>query len=253
MKRRLFLPELVLAGLRPEADAKPEAGTRIMLTPDRTHYLNRVLRLRVGDELALFDGRGWEYHARLIESRPRQCEVELLEHSEFEEAPIPLVLAQSWLKGHALDTVVQKAVELGSTGIWLVDAERSNVKLDSRRLANKMAHLKRVVISAAEQCGTLWLPEIRQFESIKAVLKAGQAHTCMMLDLDQPVLEPGSQPQSLMLLVGPEGGWSDAERSLALEEAAVALVGLGSLTLRAETAPLAALAAIRHSWGWLRL
>ena len=246
MKRRLFLPDLVSDGSR------PAAGTRITLATDHAHYLNRVLRLRAGDELALFDGRGYECHARLIESKPSQCEAEILEHSKLEEAPVPLILVQAWLKGGALDTVVQKAVELGATDIWLVDTERSNVKLDADRLANKLTHLKRVAISAAEQCGTLWLPGIHQLESIKAVLKANGAQTCVMLDLDQPTLDPGSRPRALTLLVGPEGGWSEAERHLALGTPNVSLAGLGPLTLRAETAPLAALAAIRHSWGWLR-
>lgn len=246
MKQRLYLPELSsIAGVQ-------EAAAQTRLSKEQAHHLSRVLRLRSGAELALFDGQGREWRARLTDSDPRACTAEIIELSRQEEEPLPLVLGQSWLKGNAMDNVVQKAVELGATGLWLINAERCNVKLDPGRRANKLAHLQKVAISAAEQCGTLWLPEIQSFDSLHAALTEGAELTSVMLDPQQALFEPGSRPKSLMLLVGPEGGWSDGERRLAVTAEHVVLAGLGSLTLRAETVPLAALAAVQHSWGWPR-
>jgi len=243
MKHRLYVPEL-----------KPpvSTGDRLVLTEEQAHYLNRVLRLRIGAEVGLFDGRGQQWMATLRESRGRRCEVEILELSHSDPAPRTLILAQSWLKGAATDRVVQKATELGATAIWLLSAERSNVRLDEHRLATRLAHLKKVSISAAEQCGARWLPDLEGLAGVAEALENVPAIRCLMLDLDKPVLETGRSPQPLLLLIGPEGGWTDAERAIANRHDQLAAVSLGDLILRAETAPIAAIAAIRHSWGWCR-
>lgn len=244
MKHRLFRPELAEA---------PEPGTGAPITFDReqAHYLCRVLRLKPGAEIGVFDGAGREWRARLQSAEPRHCEAILEGLARTSNRPTPLVLALSWLKGSALDSVIQKAVELGATGIWLIDAERGNVKLDGRRRANRIAHLTKIVSSAAEQCETLWRPELTERGTLAEVLNDAAGLQVVLLDTQAPVLTVAEEPAPLLLLVGPEGGWSDAERHLALREGAVR-AGLGGLTLRAETAPLAALAAIRHSWGWER-
>jgi 16S rRNA (uracil1498-N3)-methyltransferase len=194
VKHRLYLPRL--------AETNPVSGTLFELAPEQAHYLSRVLRLKPDSDLAVFDGQGREWLARVT---AKAALITIIELRCEEPPPTPLILVQSWLKGAAMDRVVQKATELGVTAVWLLSARRSNVKLDERRMASKLSHLVRVAASAAEQCKTLWLPAFDRYEDLSDVLNAR-----------------GSL-QTLMKLV-----------------------------LRAETAPLAALSAIRHGWGWER-
>lgn len=244
MKHRICLPAL-------SKDGPLAAGTRLDLDRERAHYLGRVLRLSAGADVGLFDGAGNEWQAELTEIDGRRASVTLVGETRSEPAPTPLVLVQSWLKGSAMDTVVQKSVELGATAIWLLDADRSNVKADAGRRANKLAHLERVACSAAEQCETLWLPEISPAGPLSDVLARPRPGRTLFFDLSSPPLT-SEAPEPLTLLIGPEGGWSEPERALARETEGVERVGLGPLTLRAETAPLAVLSSVRQSWGWRR-
>ena len=244
MKHRLCLP-----GLSAEGAAEP--GTELDLTREQAHYLGRVLRLSTGDDIGLFDGAGTEWRARLTGLDGRRASATLVDRDRAEPAPTPLVLVQSWLKGGAMDRVIQKSVELGATAIRLMDADRSNVRLDPGRRASRLAHLERVACSAAEQCETLWLPGITPAGGLGDVLDAPRPGRTLFFDLSSPPLQTAA-PEPLTLLIGPEGGWSEAERVMALGATAVERVGLGPLTLRAETAPLAVLSAVRQSWGWQR-
>jgi 16S rRNA (uracil1498-N3)-methyltransferase len=244
VKHRLCLPELAERGpLGP--------GTQITLSTEHAHYLGRVLRLKIGAEIGLFDGAGNEWPAEIVAMESRKAEALVRGDAKHEPAPKPLILVPSWLKGNAMDAVAQKAVELGATAIWLLDADRSNFKADAKRRANKLTHLTRVARSAAEQCETRWLPAIVEVGTLADLLALERPGRTLFLDLGGPPLSTDT-PEPLTLVVGPEGGWSDAERALAQDIEGVEVVGLGPLTLRAETAPLAALAAIRHSWGWQR-
>ncbi|HEY5647362.1 MAG TPA: RsmE family RNA methyltransferase [Pseudomonadales bacterium] len=245
MKHRLCLPDL-------GASAEPLPGSTVELTADQAHYLGRVLRLKPGAAVGLFNGRGREWQANLERLANRAASAQITQLLRSEPSPQSLVLAQAWLKGAAMDTVVQKAVELGATAIWLLQAERSNVKLDARRMANKLAHLARVATSALEQCESLWLPGLLTIDGLGELLSRPRPGTTVFLDPGQPPLNVGATPAPMTLVVGPEGGWSDAERRLATGDPTVTPAGLGDLILRAETAPLAALAAIRQTWGWRR-
>ena len=247
MKHRLCLPELgggdALEAIQP--------GQAVTLSSEQAHYLRRVLRLKPGAEIGLFDGAGNEWSAELAELSSRVATAVILSIGESEPAPVPLVLVASWLKGNAMDTVVQKSVELGATAIWLLDAARSNYKADRERRANKLGHLERVARSAAEQCETRWLPDIEEIGSLNDLLGIDRPGRTLFLD---PGGEPlaTSAPEPLTVVIGPEGGWSDTERSQVDAAERLEVIGLGTLILRAETAPLAVLAAIRQAWGWQR-
>lgn len=245
MKHRLYLPALE----EMEDDA---TGAEFSLDAERAHYLSRVLRLRDGAEIAVFDGHGRQWLAHLESASRDGLSVRVGSLLAVAPAPTPIILAQSWLKGSAMDTVVQKATELGVTGFKLFPAKRSNVKLDPHRLANKLAHLTKVSVSAAEQCGTPWLPALLCHDDLQSVLLDHRVLTTLFLDFGAPPIDAGIEPTPTMLVVGPEGGWADEERSLVASAPGVVTAGLGTLTLRAETVPLAALAAIRHDWGWRR-
>lgn len=244
MKHRLCLPELA------EREA-PGAGARIPLSNEHAHYLGRVLRLKPGAAIALFDGAGNEWPAVLDTVSAKQAEVVLGDALEPQAPPTSLILAASWLKGSAMDAVVQKSVELGATAIWLLDAERSNVRVDGKRRANKLTHLARVARSAAEQCETRWLPPITEAGTLMQALSLPRPGRTLFLDPGGAPIT-SQAPEPLTLLIGPEGGWSDPERQTASAADGVEVAGLGPLTLRAETAPLAVLAAVRQSWGWQR-
>jgi 16S rRNA (uracil1498-N3)-methyltransferase len=242
VSQRLYLPPELLA----ERD-------RDLVTLDRTrsHYLANVLRLKAGASLKCFDGSGSEWQAQVVGS-PRRLQLMLGELlREAPAAATALILAVGWLKGAAMDLVVQKATELNASAIVILNTERSNVSLKGDRLENKRAHWQGVLVSAAEQSGRLHLPALSGPMTLDALLQANDGTRRMLLDPGAPGLDVGSEPHALTLLVGPEGGWSERERRLA-EASGAALAGLGEVVLRAETAPLAALAAVRHSWGWQR-
>ena len=241
MTHRLYLSEL---------QNLSSADSTIELNREQSHYLSRVLRLKTGAALLCFDGRGAEWQASVATIDNRHCTLTLQDRIREQTATRPvLTLAVSWLKGAAMDTVMQKATELGADSIQVLRSERSNVQLDEKRTANKLNHWRQITISAAEQCGRLFVPDLGAPLSLAELLERGFDGRRLMLDLDAPLLDAGSQREALSLLVGPEGGWTDSERELARSHN-IALCGLGGLTLRAETVPLAALAAVQHSWGW---
>jgi 16S rRNA (uracil1498-N3)-methyltransferase len=237
MPHRLYLPEDLVT------------GTRIDLDRERAHYLTRVLRLRRDEALIVFDGTGRAWSATLADASARSATLAIGALLADEPAPAPAIhLVQALLKGSAMDTVVQKAVELGATDLWLLQAERSNVP-GGERVERKRAHWQRVIESAAEQCGALHLTRLHAPRSLGDLLARPPAPSLLLLDPGAPAL-PLTLPRSdVAVLIGPEGGWSDAER-IACEAAGARRFGLGSRVLRAETAPLAALAALRHGWGW---
>jgi 16S rRNA (uracil1498-N3)-methyltransferase len=191
------------------------ADSIIELNREQSHYLSRVLRLKTGAQLLCFDGRGTEWQASIATIDNRRCTLTL----------------QARIREQILRS------------------ERSNVLLDEKRTANKLNHWRQITISAAEQCGRLFVPDLGAPLSLAELLERGFDGRRLMLDLDAPLLDAGRQREALSLLVGPEGGWTDSERALARSHN-IALCGLGGLTLRAETVPLAALAAVQHSWGW---
>ncbi|MDH3643516.1 MAG: 16S rRNA (uracil(1498)-N(3))-methyltransferase [Gammaproteobacteria bacterium] len=238
MSQRLYLaPELA-------------AGATRTLDSDDSHYLARVLRLKAGAALRCFDGRGDEWDARLTTSSTRASVVTLGEL--IRSVPEPghrLHLAQGWLKGQAMDQTVQKSTELGISDFWPIVATRSNVKLDEARTRNRVRHWQRIARSAAEQSERLFLPVVHDPQRLADFLAAAPCDQLLFLEPGCDPLPSDVPEQSLGLLVGPEGGWAP-EESQAARAAGAGMYGLGSLVLRAETAPLAALAAIRHGWGW---
>ncbi len=237
---------LCLAG---DTDLAALSDRDLTLDRDQSHYLTRVLRLGPGAELGLFDGRGREWRGVLIATAGKRATVEVGAIIRETPAPAPLILAMGWLKGSAMDRVLQKAVELGATGLWLVEAERSNVSLKGDRRKQKLTHYERILMSAAEQCETLWLPKLEVTGTVSETLARERPVQGFLLDPGAPVFAPGQDPEPVLLLIGPEGGWSDGERAAAVA-AGLTAAGLGALTLRAETAPLAVLAALKQSWGW---
>jgi 16S rRNA (uracil1498-N3)-methyltransferase len=227
-------------------------GHEVALDPSAAQHAVAVLRLAVGAPLTLFDGSGGEHAATLVQvgrsvGRARVGPKRAVER----EPPFPLVLGQALAKGERMDLVVQKATELGATALVPLATERSEVRLDAERAAKRVAHWQGVVRAACEQCGRNRLPEVGAPRSLDAFLAAPPGGASRLVLAPEGVAlrdlpRPGAA--GVVLLVGPEGGLSEAELARAT---AAGFVGasLGPRVLRTETAALAALAAVQAVWG----
>lgn len=234
-----------------ESDGSLSTGAELELGEEHSHYVLRVLRLAIKDVLSVFDGRGGEWLALLVRTGKRSCTVLLQEKLPDIPAPAPLGLGLALLKGDAFDRALQKAVELGAQYIALLATDRANVHWGDDREARRLSHVRKILISACEQSGSRFLPMLAGPLQLDELSRAHNESSRTLI-----VLHPGapSLPLTLpltptTLLTGPEGGWSESELTW-FESQGIARYSLGRQVLRAETAPLAVLAAVRHGWGW---
>jgi len=205
----------------------------------------QVLRLQPGDALTLFDGRGGEYEAVVEHMGRSDVRVQVGAHHAIErETDVAVHLALAMPANERMDWLVEKATELGVASLQPLVAERSVLRLAGERAHKKQAHWQAIAVAACEQCGRNRVPEVRAVQPLATWL-AGQAAPGLVLSLREGSRAIVAVPRGTArtLLSGPEGGLSPAE-----EEAAFARgwqpVHLGPRVLRAETAPLAALAVL---------
>ncbi|QQS53284.1 MAG: 16S rRNA (uracil(1498)-N(3))-methyltransferase [Candidatus Competibacteraceae bacterium] len=227
-------------------------GATMPLDERAFNHAVRVLRLKPGASLVLFDGEGGAFAATLGEIGKREAWARVAEALPDEaEPPLRIVLAQGISRGEKMDHTVQKAVELGVAVIQPLFAERGGVGLSGERLARKVQHWRGIVMGACEQCGRNRLPALREPLALAAWLASPMASGPRLL-LD-PLAEQGlhglEPPTGTMtLLIGPEGGLSSAEIAQA-RTVGFTGVRLGPRVLRTETAGMAALAAVQALWG----
>lgn len=235
------------------------SGTVITLPPAAGAHLTRVLRLRAGAALTLFDGRGGEYAARLLETTREGLRVAVGVFDPIErESPRTVRLLQCLARGERMDWTLQKATELGVTSIRPVRSEHSVVQLKEEDERRRLEHWRAVTIAACEQCGRNRLPTLEPLASLAQACNAVQSEATTVGLLLSPAANR-SLPEALAaadggavsLLVGPEGGLSDGEEAQA-RRCGFQAVRLGPRVLRTETAPLAALAAIQALSGDFR-
>lgn len=219
--------------------------------PDAAHrHAVQVLRLRQGDTLRLFNGRGLEREAVLETVAKRESTVRLLsEVSVNNESPLTITLLQGISRGERMDYALQKSVELGVTRIIPVVTERCNVQLSAGRDEKRWAHWQGIVISACEQSGRNVLPELSMVMSLDDALLENKLGCRLVLD---PLAETGftslERQENITLLIGPEGGLSELEIQQA-EAMGFQPVRFGPRILRTETATVAALATVQTLWG----
>ncbi len=231
---------------------EPLATGRELLLGQRTAaHVSRVLRLGVGDELTLFDGRGGEYVATIIETGATVLRAHIGEHRPLgRESALRITLAQGVSRGERMDWVVQKATELGVAAVVPLLTERSVVKLDAGQARKKHEHWRAIVIGACEQSGRNQLP------ALSAPLALGQWLEEAQREGTRIVLDPGAKSglrsidpaPAVTLLIGPEGGLAPAERGLAAQ-AGYRPMRLGPRILRTETATVAAISALQTLFG----
>ena len=231
-------------------DAHLAPATTLTLDPERSHYLCRVLRQRPGEHALLFSGDGFGYDARVDDADPRACRVFVGEIAETEPPPqLRLHLGQAMIKGERLDFVLQKATELGVTDVWLLETQRTEVRYAGPRVARRETHWQRIVQGAAEQSRRLTLPTVHAPMSLSALLTQPIARQVLLLDPGAAPIDATPARVDTLLLVGPEGGFSDEER-VAAHAMGARSMGMGKLILRADTAPVAAITILRQAWGW---
>lgn len=230
-------------------------GTEVDLDERSAHHVARVLRMKAGMPVQLFDGRGKEAVVclELVDKRRVRARIEALLDRAV-ESPLPLVLGQGISRGERMDFTLQKSVELGVQCIVPLWTEHSQVQLDAARLAKRMEHWRGIIISACEQCGRNVLPQLLLPMPLREwVGELASGETGLLLDPMQSTRLAALQAPAgtVRLLAGPEGGLSAAECQWA-REAGFTGIALGPRILRTETAALAALAALQTLWGDFR-
>jgi len=220
--------------------------------PARAARHAQVLRLQPGDAVTLFDGHGGEWSAEITEMGRRSVRVIPLVHSAREcEAPIAVMLALAMPANDRMDALVEKATELGASAIVPLITERSVLRLSGERAERRQAHWHAIAVAACEQCGRNRVPSIHAVQPLAAWLTglpaaAAAGPSRLLLGWRDALPWPRASIQlsgGVSLLSGPEGGLTDDEQTLA-RRCGFAAVSLGPRVLRADTAPLAALAAI---------
>ena len=218
---------------------------------DEASHLTRVMRLGVGDEIAVFDGRGHEFRANVVDALRGKVRIQLIEAIEpAQEARVPIALVQAVLKGDKMDDVVRDATMMGVATIEPIVTARTIAH--GKRPEND--RWSRVAIASAKQCRRAVVPAIAATQDFGHWL-ASSAHGLRLIlvepsaadrDIDSLRLLENRSAGSLALIVGPEGGWSPEEREQA-DRAGCVAVTLGGLTLRADAVAAVALAIARFA------
>ncbi|HEM3704339.1 TPA: 16S rRNA (uracil(1498)-N(3))-methyltransferase [Streptococcus suis] len=228
---------------------------------DTAKHMFSVMRLQVDDQIVLVFDDGIKRLARVVDSQSQSVEI-LEELTDNVESPVSVTIALGFPKGDKLEFVAQKATELGMAALWAFPADWSVVKWDGKKLAKKAEKLEKIAQGAAEQSKRNRIPAVRLFEKKADFLAQLVGFDQIILAYEEAAKE-GEQAnlvkilsgleigQSVLVIVGPEGGVSPEEVA-AFEGAGAVKTGLGPRILRAETAPLYALSAISYATELLR-
>ena len=231
------------------------SGQIIDLDAQATSHLTRVLRLRVGDALFVFNGRGSEFEGTVTAIERRAASIQLGKaHHQNVESPLEIVLVQGISRGERMDYAVQKAVELGVSQIVPVNTERTVVNLKGDRQTRRQQHWQAVVNSACEQSGRNVVPEVKPIVPLQKWLEESEQEGEFDLKLVLHHRAQGSlsglprPKRSVIVLIGPEGGLAPPEIATA-ESAGYLPIRLGPRVLRTETAVVATLSVLQLLWG----
>lgn len=219
--------------------------------PDNIIRHIHVLRLNAGDSITLFNGTGNDFDATLqaIGKRHAECHIHAQRQPE-NESPLAITLVQAISSGERMDFTLQKSVELGVRAIQPIISERCVVRLSGERAEKRVQRWQDIVIAACEQSGRSIVPTVLPIVSFSDYLRQmpPELHLMMSLRRATTLRDIAPAPQSLRLMIGPEGGWTPAEEQAALD-AGVQTITLGKRVLRTETAAMAAMAAMQVLWG----
>ena len=234
-------------------EAISEGEIRILDTD--AHHIARSLRMAEGDEVTVCDGSGKEYSCILSRIRDEECIAKIQDVSEsLREPKMIITLYMAYPKGDKLETVIQKAVELGATAVVPFESSRCIKKPKAEKADKQTARLQRIAEEAAKQCGRAVIPSVSQPISFKEMLGSVKDSELRLICYEnedgrtiKDVLKKCERPTSVAIIVGAEGGFSAEEAQAAIDSGCLS-VSLGNRILRCETAPSYALSALSDEY-----
>ena len=226
---------------------------QISIQGDDAHHIARSLRMAEGDEAVVCDSLGKEYRCILSKIRDDECICDIIEEiSSGAESPVDITLCMAYPKGDKLETVIQKAVELGASKIIPFESSRCIKRPKAEKADKQTQRLSRIAEEAAKQCGRAKIPEVTKPASFSEMLNMAKESELTLLCYEnedekslKKILSKRPAPKSISVIVGSEGGFSPEEAAEAVENGALS-VSLGKRILRCETAPSYALSAISY-------
>ena len=234
-------------------------SSAVLLRGEEHHHLSRVARIKPKDRVWLFDEHGISYLARVEEIREDMTRLFILEKMENDEPKVKITLAQALIKSKKMDIVIQKSTELGITTLIPVFTARTIIKIEDK-IQKKMERWQKIAREAAKQSQRTLLPTILSPRPLEKLIEERHEEKKLFLSerkgiylKDILIRDPGSKnreeepPSSVLILIGPEGGWTEEEETYVLNHGYEA-VSLGRQVLRAETAAICSLALISHFW-----
>jgi len=242
--RRLFVPEL------------SEEGPEVVLRGPQRRYVRNVLRMGRGDSLVLFDGSGMEYPSTIVEAAQRHVKIRILGKREGKrESPVKILVGIGLLKTNKMDWVVQKVSELGVSEVHPVAVHRAVPALDPERAEQKRGRWQTIAQEASRQSGRSTVTDVRPVLSFDEIVKESENVDISLLfttealsPLESLAQQQIERPRRMLLLVGPEGGFSPEEEQTAMKQGFLP-VGLGPRVLRAETAAILAVGLVQYRFG----
>lgn len=228
---------------------------RLRIEGAEVKHIRRVLRLKTGDEITVFDGVSNEYHGTIVEEGPSSVVI-LIKNAltSRKESPLAIILAQSLLKGEKMDFLIQKATELGITAIVPFLSSRSVPLPDNSATLQRHRRWERIASEASKQCGRGVVPKIEPLQHYSDLLQRSFPDFLRLILSEgkgerlKDVLESAGSKEKVLFIVGPEGGMSPSEVELAIKSRYVS-VNLGQRILRSETASLCLLSILQYAWG----
>lgn len=221
------------------------------LTAEQAHYLRHVMRLKPGDRVILFDGRGGEYPARItaLDRHHARCELETFDPVDRELA-CRIHIVQASNRSEKIETMLQKCTELGAASFQVCVSERAAFRLDAGKRDARLQRWQRIIVEAAEQSGRTAVPEVQWRDALAAVVTVGAAYALHPEGAASwiEVRDKLAMQRDVTLAVGPEGGWSNGDLAK-LSDLGFKPLRFGSRILRTETAAPALTAAIQALLG----
>jgi 16S rRNA (uracil1498-N3)-methyltransferase len=248
-KEELTVARFFLTKKNIQGDSAAVAGPEL-------EHMRKVLRLGPGDRVTLFDDEGWEHDGVIRSYSDVSAEIKILNSCRPErESSVRITLAQALGKGDKLDWIVEKATELGASAIAPFLCRRTVPKLDAAAREKKAARWRRIALSAAKQSGRVRVPEILNVMDFSDLVRRPWPCDLKLIFWENETArglarlrEENSSVDSLLLVIGPEGGFAPEEVAEA-EQSGIQSVRLGKRILRTETAAVAALSLAQFLWG----
>ena len=226
------------------------SASHLEISGEQCHYVLRVLRLQVGDQMILFDGSGSEWMAKIMDTKRNRLLLELEEKSTPDrESPIDITLIQSISRSQRMDLVMQKSTELGVSTIVPVFSSNTVVRIKEDKIEKKINHWRNILISASEQSGRTKLPDLMDPIKLDSdCLQKYKGDLSIFYDTTGQDSYAVNKPKEITVVIGPEGGFTEVEKTMAIDNG-YSVIQSGPRLMRTETAPIMALSILQYLYG----